>query len=489
MKKQILANVLVLIGTILFNFLFWRENLGVNVLIFTIFLLGGLSILHPKSFHSRSVSLISLGTILAAIMVVWHNTTISKTTFILSTITLIGLVQQRELRFLAYGFLLALSSFFEVPKQLLARIKWESDLKPTINKIFRTLARAFLPLLIIVLFFQLYYFANPKFAELYQHFKRTFLLIFDWHLSFNRIAFWLGSFMLVAGIFWETKTVLFLEKQQQAKATLERIRIPNRLPGFKNLLALKNEYRNAIFLIFALNVLLCIVNWTDIQFVWFNFEGGSPQELSQYVHSGTYLLIISILFAIAVLLFFFRKNLNFYPNNRLLKILSYIWIIQNAILTCSVAIRNFHYVYHYGLAYKRIGVFIFLILVWVGLMWLMFKIKEKRTFYYLLHRNVWTLYLVLLLSSSLNWDVFITQYNLFAPTKHGIDAYFLIYEVSDKNLFLLEQHQHILEKRSVRKGAKLEAALRHKRQGFEKRQKEQTCLSWNYADAKNLKKR
>lgn len=485
MKKQILANFLVLLGTILFNLLFWKEKMGLNTLLFTLFLLGGLRLLHPKSFKKRVVRFTTLGALLAAGAVVWNATTLSKITYMLSTFTLIGFVQQRELRFLGYGFLLALTNFFKVPKNALKYIKWQAEIKPTLLNFFKGAGRLFIPLMVIILFFQLYYHANPKFAELFNAFTQISFQWMDWQISLSGTVFWIFSFFIAGTIFWTSESTALVERQQEARQTLVRERSEARIPIFKNSLALKTEYRNAVFLIFVLNALLCLVNWTDIQFVWFNFEGGTPQQLSQYVHGGTYTLIASILLAMGVLLFFFRKNLNFYPNNRVLKILAYIWIIQNAILTCSVAIRNFHYVYHYGLAYKRIGVFVFLILVWLGLMWLFFKIKEKRTFHYLLHRNIWTLYVVLLLSSLINWGVFITQYNLFARTDTTIDVNFLIHQVPDANLFLLEENVELLKQRGRWHHKGVEQALYNKRYFFEYNQEKLSWLSWNYADFRN----
>jgi hypothetical protein len=56
------------------------------------------------------------------------------------------------------------------------------------------------------------------------------------------------------------------------------------------------------------------------------------------VHEGTYLLILCILMAMGVLLWFFRGNLNFLPDNERLRWLAHLWLAQNAMLALSVGV-------------------------------------------------------------------------------------------------------------------------------------------------------
>jgi hypothetical protein len=63
-----------------------------------------------------------------------------------------------------------------------------------------------------------------------------------------------------------------------------------------------NEYKAGIVLLIALNALLLFVNIIDIKWVWigFEFEG---QYLKEFVHKGTYLLILSIIISIGIVLY------------------------------------------------------------------------------------------------------------------------------------------------------------------------------------------
>lgn len=148
----------------------------------------------------------------------------------------------------------------------------------------------------------------------------------------------------------------------------------------------------------------------DISYVWFNFKW-EGQYLKDFVHQGTYLLLVSILVSMILVLYFFRKNLNFYQKNSLLKKLSYAWIFQNAILVFSVGIRNWYYIQYYALAYKRIAIVFFLLLCLFALFTVFFKISKVRSAYFMVRTNVNALIIVLVISSAFNWDRIIAQYN------------------------------------------------------------------------------
>ena len=113
-----------------------------------------------------------------------------------------------------------------------------------------------------------------------------------------------------------------------------------------------------------------------------------------------------------IIIYFFRGKLNFYSKNQFLKTLAYIWIGQNALLAASVLMRNMQYINSFGLAYKRIGVLIFLILIIIGLATMVQKVAQRKSFFYLLNANSWATYIVLIFATSISWDTYITNYNL-----------------------------------------------------------------------------
>lgn len=107
---------------------------------------------------------------------------------------------------------------------------------------------------------------------------------------------------------------------------------------------------------------------------------------------------------------------------------------------------------------------------------------------WLWRQNGWAFYALLLLNACVGWDVFITRYNLSSRPKGAIDVQYMIYTVSDKNLFLLEQNfdamaqkamYPIMAESDIRRGVEL------KRERFDTKMRGLSWKSWNAADARN----
>ncbi len=492
MKKQLLAGILFPVCALAHNSLFWGEKMGLNTLLFAFLMTSALFFLHPESTKSRPAIISAVGVLLTACMVVWHNSLLGKVAHCLFFTALIGFVQARELRFIFYAFCLGVVSMVEmrvkVLQEVFAGMRGKNSRSWQLASNVRMMG-VVAP--VVFLFFGMYYFSNEKFAQFTgQFFAKTWAFFVEnfspqWMLSM------LGSILVAGGILWKTSPAFFEKIQARQAFALLRRKLPLLQPVFdRGMMDLKKEHRTAFLLLAVLNKLLLTVNVFDIRYVWFGDAPDNPYSLKMYVHEGTWLLIAAILLAIAVLLFVFRKNLNFFPENKWLKILAYCWIAQNAVLACSVGVRNWRYIEACGLAYKRIGVCLFLALVLFGLGTVAWKIMRARTLYFLWHHNAWAMFGILALASCVNWDVFITRHNLAAETKYPLDAVFLIREVSDKNLFLLEENMPVLTKKAPESIYGLpvdyEKWVREKRQDFEAEQAKYSWLSWNWADERNL---
>jgi hypothetical protein len=207
--------------------------------------------------------------------------------------------------------------------------------------------------------------------------------------------------------FYSRKDQTIVNSDQSLKDDLQRIRKRN----FTKPMALAYEYKSAIFLFVILNFLILIVNITDIWNVWINFNW-TGQFLKEFVHTGTYTLIFSILISMGLVVYYFRNNLNFFSKNKWLVILTNLWIFQNALLAISVCVRNIRYIEHFALAYKRIGVFFFLAAVLYGLYTVYIKVNRKKTSSYLSRKNAISVYVILVVMSLFNWDIIIINYNV-----------------------------------------------------------------------------
>src|SRR5690606_3335407 len=94
-----------------------------------------------------------------------------------------------------------------------------------------------------------------------------------------------------------------------------------------------------------------------------------------------------------------------------LRRLCYAWLAQNTILTISVLIRNLHYIDHFSLAGKRIGVVFFLAIVLFGIYSVFVKVKHQKSAFYLFKVNSLSVFVILLLSALPNWKQVIATYN------------------------------------------------------------------------------
>ncbi|MBX7241692.1 MAG: DUF4173 domain-containing protein [Bacteroidia bacterium] len=477
--RSVIAPALVLIG---YHTLFWHQWLGLNSLLFSLLTFSVLFIVRPESRTSRAVWVTTLGALIGAGMIVYYNTLNSKILGVLMYMTAIGFWLQPRLYFTGFALMTYLTEIFkEIPLSILGRLRGllSKDRQTSSRKI--TFEYIFIPVLIIGIFFGIYIYANPEFS-------RIFTLMLNRAIEFLETLDWSWFLFMFTGIgissviFWQSPTRYWLMRQGRKQLALIRKRTktyPNRLHT-----GLYHEFRIAILTLGGLNLLLLAVNLTDLYYVWLHFDRFRPSNFTLYVHEGTYNLVISILLAMGVALYFFRKNLNFFSKNQTLITVTYLWIAQNAFLAMSVGMRNFRYIEHFGLAYKRVGLILFLILTLFGLFSLYLKIKNKRSNFFLFVTNSWALFVVSILSVCINWDMVITRYNLTMPVKAQMDIHFLIFEMSLQNTPLLVKHQDLIaEKGKAVYGSpeEVKKLIRNKmNQYIEVVEKKQSWQSWNY---------
>ena len=433
MEKLLLKSGAILAGAILHHLLFWQTGFGLNTLLFAVITLSMVFAFYPELSRSHTVIALTGGTMLAAMAVVISHTGWSKAIYVVSFTLLIGAIQQRELRFLWYAFWLGAISWIVVPILRIKNDAMAGRRNVKWSALLRWSKLVFLPILIFTVFLIVYSQASTQLANILNRIGSSFAWLLEWEWSpWSSIFFLFGLGLLSSLLFPSTYGRGFIRSEEKWRFQLWRRRPDRQRAKYRSFstLALRNEYWIGILIIGMLNGLLLLVNLIDFRFVWWPPADPSPQELSQFVHNGTSMLILAILMAMGVLMIFFRGNLNFLSGNHLLKNLSYLWMVQNAFLALSVAMRNIHYIQHYGLTHKRLGVLFFLVLVIFGLITLYAKIRLPKTIYYLLVLNAWFMYATFIGYGLINWDVCITRYNLKHPPVSGIDEYYL-YSLTD----------------------------------------------------------
>jgi hypothetical protein len=506
-KVATLKVILITAGAVLFNVIFWQEKLAINALLFDVFVLASVFYLYPAAFTQPAMKWLLMAHVVALATVIIHNTMLSKLAFSI-TLLLVVVFTQYLHRSVWYAAASAAGNYVMLVVSLLENVQQAKTADIKLLGIRKALRFLIIPLLIAGVFFLLYSFSNAVFKEVLndvgialQNFLSRF---FDW-FGWQRFGFLLLGVLVTGGLLLKSKVTHFSEKDQLQHNDLWRKK--NDLMRWKQsawfdivslfmgrfangIMALRNENTVGIISLVMLNVLLLCINFIDVVYVWFGFTYTPNLNLKNYVHEGTGMLIFSIVLAMTVLLFFFRGNLNFYKKNKWLRYGAYGWIAQNALLVISVLLRDYYYIQHMGLAYKRIGVLVFLSMVLMGLITVFIKIHQKKTAYYLWRVNGWFAIVLLVAASCVHWDETIAGYNLANKKTIPVDVDFLL-TLSDKTLPLLQNNPDVLDSKSD--GVKIEDAGRPEltpRQLFENRKKaflyqqqSYSWLSWNQADA------
>lgn len=470
--------------------LFYHTEAGINLLLFDALLLLLTLRKRPELVSHRAFVWAVAGLLFAAGCVVVVNGSAAVFAHHFTYLLVLGFAQARELRFVLYGLLLGAITVCRGPVQWLrARAARREAGMPQQRGpgVKRVLLYGIPTVLLLTIFGSLYLTANEQLAAGLSNLMSRFD---GWQLDGSVVRFGvLAGFgaLLVVGLLYPRRSLSRLAAHEGGfRDYLERRRpVPRRdfpdgagnrsatPPSHGRTIGLRDEYRTAILVFGALNLALAAVNVTDLVHVWGGMTERSAAVLSHYVHVGTWNLVAAVALAMVVVLYFFRANLNFWPQDRVLRPLARVWLAQNAFLTLSVGARNYHYVDAYGLAYGRVYVAFMLLLVLFGLYTLWRKLDQRLTLTYLLQANGLATWLLLLAFGAVNWSGAITRYNLATQEPDRIDWYYLTHGLDARNTFLLLDHPE-------------SGVLKLYRSGIEYH-RPADWRSWNYADWRNVR--
>ncbi len=436
---------------LMFTVLFYHQSIGLNLLIFESVLLSLIWYFTPVKKITGSGWLLTAGVLVTAIFTLVHASAFVIAMNVISLLLWSGWLLLPAGRSLVSFAILAIANLAYGPMNTINQLMALTKQSDRSRHRLRQAVYFVLPVMVILFFLLIYSASNPYFSRVVEELLRfpgQWLEQLLAHVNFALIGvLFLGSWTSVIFIF-RKQAGKIPAWDENTPETLQRQRPTESRGGFR-MLALKSEYRAGLFLLVVLNLLILFQNVLDIWFVWFNFEWNG-QYLRQFVHEGTYLLILSILISIGIILWLYRGNLNFLKGNDFLRRLSYAWLVQNMVLVISVSIRNGWYIYHYALAYKRIAVFVFLALTFIGLIMVMVKVANFKTSFYLLRVNAIAAFTIVVLTSLVNWDVVIARYNFSRYQKAFVHLDWLC-TLSDKALPYLDKTKDELEKiRQVR---------------------------------------
>ena len=426
MKKNDWA---ILLSVMLYSILFYEQTAGINFLLFSLLLVGLLLYRRLDLIKNKIWISVAVGTIASSFFIFIYGSALAIWANLFSLFILSALSINPKTSFLTSIFLTICATGSSV---VFMFIDWVNRKRNQIAGVYQRpfyvkLFLIVIPLLITILFFFFYQSSNPLFYDFTKDINLEFI-------SIGWIFFTLGGLLLLYG-FFHNRILPGISDKDEAAA----LNLTTELASGKNFLngvmRIENENLSGIILFTMLNSLLLILNLLDINY--FLFDGLLPKGISHkaFVHDGIGTLITSIIVAVFIILFYFRGELNFYKGGKWLKIMAVFWIIQNVFMIFSTAYRNNLYIMESGISYKKIGVYVYLILAIIGLLTTLLKILKLKTNWYLFRVNAAVYYYFLVLSCFFNWDMIITNFNIKKSTEeHKKLEKYLLLDLSYKNL-------------------------------------------------------
>lgn len=480
-----------------FDLLFYQRSLGLNLPLFVLLTFALLLERNGWKGLSHAARWAMLGALWSATMVFLHHTGLAMFMAISGVVAAAAFANEARLRSLFYAFAQAVANAVALPAAAVEHAGTAAGQGKAVRSTWRFGRSVVLPFIAAVIFFQLYRVGSPKFdaitAGLLNGVGEWLSRIVEFLFTAHVLFFLLGAF-ISAGLLFKCAPHFVLQVEEELSDVLYRVRTRRAkwLPP-RSMAPLERERRMGVVLLILVNILLLVVNVLDIQWLWFGFEVPVGFSLKQFVHEGTWTLIFSIILSMVIVLHLFRKNQNFYARSGSLRSLATLWVAQNLVLGTSVFLRNYHYIDYHGLAHKRIGVIVFLLLVLIGLVTLFVKIRRRKSFFYLARVNAWAAFAVLSGLTSIDLDRAIVRYNLTHanPGEVDIDNYLAL---GDRVLPLLYADMDLVEQQMAQhrsnrvrwvehlEPADFKAELDRKRELFMERYERQSWQEWNLAD-------
>lgn len=407
-------------SAVVFSVLFYKQSTGLNYLLFTLCVSALILVFNPKNRGDWKWWYYAILTNITGAAVVLINSNLSVFACITSLLVLSS-------KSFSKANSILVNYFFGVYSVLSSLIYWIIELSVKKDetqveqkrKSRKVIGGVLIAIIIAIVFFVLYREANPLFKDLTKNIN------FDW-ISIGWIFFTFWGFLVMTGLLKSKGIDLISDIEMKANT------------GIQNNGMMASETQNkgviAISLFIILNLMLIFLNGLDVTNIYITQRLPVGITLSDFVHQSVWSIVFSIVIAVALIMWIFNGDLNFSKQGKYIKYLVYLWIFQSALMIINTMVRNYWYISGYQLTYLRIGVFFFLTLSLIGLLLTASKIAYQRSAWRLVSDNFEVWFLILSLSTLLNWDNLITNYNIAHATPYKrIDKTYLL-SLSDANI-------------------------------------------------------
>lgn len=401
--------------------LFYNERWGLNTLIIA-FLTIVVSLVSnrdetiPKEPKTGKWWFAAFLFVLNGFAVFYNHSLLSSVFYILSFLYFSAVHNERQLS-VPLGFAQSIQSFFGgfyyFVESMITGLK-QKEKKDTQNLFIRFLLFT-VPVIIAIVFLKLYQTADQTFYEM------TKFINLDW-ISWGFIGFYFVIFVSSYGLFFYNTNA----EINKLEANLKNGIANDYDDGVQKYLGLKNEKKIALSLLITLNVMLLLYNFIDLKFILIDLPNPEPTlRYSALLHGGVNSLITSIILVIIIITFLYRGQLNF-QGNKITRALALVWLFLNLLMVFTTAVKNAEYIAHWGLTYKRIGVYIYLLLATMGLVFTIIKIIRIKSIWFLIRNTSLAFLTCFTFMGLVNWDKLIVKHNLTQLEPNQIDFEYLI---------------------------------------------------------------
>ncbi len=410
MKKN---DFIFLASVFIYSYLFWQQMPGLNFFLFTGILLFAQLLMNKQIIKNRNWILAAAGSLCSSFCVMYYGNTLGilACLFSLLAVSYFAYIKKGSILIGICSSLLAIGASIAYMVAGAVERRMNRLETPSGNKSGKRFLIVLIALGIVVVFFFMYRESSVMFYNLTEKINLDFI-------SLPWIFFTCIGAIVLFGFYFHNAIPGFSEWDEKQPMKLS----PGRKETWMDkLMSMDSEQFSGVVLFSLLNILLLVVNGLDAAFI-FGGSGKLPDGITytQYVHQGVGMLITSIVVAILIILFYFRGRMNFSANGKWLRNLAVLWIVQNAFMLLSTFYRNDLYCMLFGLTYKRIGVFVYLLLTLIGLIVTAGKVYGKRTNAFLIRANSWLFCGVWIIACFVNWDKMIFDYNSKIPSTSDI---------------------------------------------------------------------
>ena len=412
----------IFLTTAIFTVLFYEQSVGLNLAIFGLILTALVYFTSNHIVMNRTFYVLMAASIGSCVAFAWYGDLTSFFAVVLSLSLFVFRSRSANLKPVFALIVIPINALFSV-FSIFAFNKWLPKSQKNTNFWKKLFAYFVIPLVFVIIFFAVYASGSEHFAN--------FIAKLEWNINIGQVILiaLLGLYLMYS--FWN-HSGKFLEKPSRLFKN-DFTKTPDTEKSTFSFIDIQMERTSGMISFVCLNVLLLIFVIT------FNYEQFFEQSinLKTEIHERVNTVIFSIIMAIALILFYFRGGFNFDTKANRVKILAKIWIVLNAALVFSAFAKNTEYIYKTDmLTYKRLGVYAFLILSLIGLIYTFLKIQKRKTNAFLFNKMFWYFFGTLLVCSFVNWGGIITRYNM---SKEKFDVYYHTYYI-DFNEDMLVQY-------------------------------------------------